>query len=49
MYDYDEQNEDYIIVKKIWDVAEEAGLDNSALASNIRAAYKEADEAGYNY
>jgi len=49
MYDYDKQNEDYVIVKKIWDVAEEAGLDNSALASNIRAAYKEADEAGYNY
>ena len=49
MYDYDEQNEDYIIAKKIWDVAEEAGLDNGTLASSIRAAYEEANEAGYNY
>ena len=48
-YDYDDQNEDYVLAKKIWDVAEEAGLDNSALASNIKAAYEEANEAGYNY
>ena len=48
-YDYDDQDEDYIVAKKIWDVAEEAGLDNGTLASSIRAAYEEANEAGYNY
>jgi len=48
-YEYDEQNEEYVIAKKIWDVAENGGLDNSTLISNLKAAMEEAEEAGYNY
>ncbi len=48
-YDYDDQDEDYVKAKKIYDAASDAGIDNNSLATNIRDAVQQAKDAGYEY